>query len=167
MEGENMRQHIISKFGADAVNRYFRPGNPLEMAGKKLGVNFNLNRRMVSSLNAHRLTLWCISSFPELSEKLINNIFCAYFVEGKDISAISVLIKVAENVGLNPRDAYYVLTSDAFHREVLGMDSDAKSRLRVSGVPFGIINYHNKRRPFNFAGAQVIQLSFISNYFDN
>ncbi len=157
VEGEDMRNHILTKSGSEAVERYFRPDNPLEMAGHKVGISFNLSRRMINSIPAHRLTLWCQATAPEKNELLIDSLFYAYNVEAKDISNTLVLAQIAEQVGLSGREAQCVLQSSAFLQELLDKDVTAKHRMRVSGVPFFTIGYQNRRRPFSFAGAQPLE----------
>lgn len=36
-EGEDMMEHLLEKYGPQAISTYGKPGNPLELAGKKVG----------------------------------------------------------------------------------------------------------------------------------
>lgn len=126
------------------------------MSAAKLGIRF-ATRRMVRSINAHRLTEWCNQLYPSRSDELVQNIFYQYFEVGVDISSIDNLVEIAVISGLNRFEVQRVLNSKVYLDEVTEKDSFAKLRLRVSGVPSFTINYQTKRKPFTFSGAQVRQ----------
>ena len=45
-EGENLREHLINKYGEAMVKRFDAPNNPLSSAGCSVGINFNQDRRV-------------------------------------------------------------------------------------------------------------------------
>ena len=125
------------------------------MSAAKLGIRL-ASRRMVRSINAHRLTEWCNQLYPSRSDELVQNIFFQYFEVGVDIGNIENLVEIAVMSGLNRFEVQRVLNSKVYLDEVTEKDSFAKLRLRVSGVPSFTINYQTKRKPFTFSGAQVL-----------
>lgn len=124
------------------------------MSAAKVGIRF-APRRMIRSLNAHRLSEWCNQQYPSRSDDLVHNIFYQYFEKGVDIGVVDNLVDIAAMSGLNRFEAQRILNSKAHLDEVIDKDSFAKLRLRVSGVPSFTINYQTKRKPFTFSGAQV------------
>jgi predicted DsbA family dithiol-disulfide isomerase len=153
-EGEDIIDHLIKKFGAEGAERFLREGSPIEASAARVGLRLNPKRRMVPSLNAHRLVEWCKVEHTHHSELLVNNIFDAYYGEALDISNTKVLTEIARRSGLNPAEAHSMLVSSQYKREVIEKDLHARSRQRVSGVPSFTITYRTARKPFNFSGAQ-------------
>ena len=126
--------------------------------GRQAGIIFSEKRRVVNTMNAHRLMEWCNTTQPELADSLMENLFSAYFEEGLDVSKFETLIEICRKVeGLDMEAAKTALeTTELFSDEVIEKDNKAKRGLRVSGVPFFIIENQNGGRPITFSGAQVI-----------
>lgn len=154
-EGEDFLEYMTKKNGVEATERMKRPRNPVDMAGRKVGLTLTLNRKIVSTKDAHRLVLWCNTSYPAYSELLVENLFHYHLVDGNDIANRNVLLEIVILCNLNVDEANAMLSSSAFTQELIDKDIHAKNKLRISGIPYFTINYYNKRRPFNFAGAQV------------
>lgn len=156
-------EHLINKYGAAAVQKFQQPGNPLDTAGAKVGINFKKNRMFYNTINSHRLMEWCNSKHPEKADSLMEELFHAYFEEGKNISDVEELSIIAQKINdINPDEVRQVLSSDALLTEVLQADQAAKSVYRVRGVPFFIIENNNGSQPVAFSGAQVSSLIFFS-----
>mmetsp|Transcript_18471 Transcript_18471/g.37185 ORF Transcript_18471/g.37185 Transcript_18471/m.37185 type:complete len:178 (-) Transcript_18471:234-767(-) len=153
-EGEDLMEHLAAKYGRAAVEKFGKPGNPLDLAGKKVGIEFDQKRRFVNTINGHRLMEFCNRNFPEKSNDLMEKLFHAYFEEAKDISKISELLSIASLAGLDTVAVEAVLQSNQLREEVLRYDHQAKTQLRVSGVPYFIIESNNGQRPTAFSGAQ-------------
>lgn len=161
-EGVNLQQYLGSKYGSAAVARFSAPGNPLDVAGSKVGIRFNKNRLFCNSLNAHRLMENTKANYSELADALMEALFHAYFEEGLNIHDVEVLVRIAISVGLPEESTRAYLNSPHGKAEVLKMDQQAKS-LRVSGVPYFIIESDNSDiQPIAFSGAQVLVNASIS-----
>jgi predicted DsbA family dithiol-disulfide isomerase len=143
---------MISK-KKQAVARFSGPTNPLDVAGAKVGIRFNRSRRVIPTMRAHRLMEFCNSTHPEKSSALMNILFRRYFEEAQDVSKVDVLLQAAIECGLSQEESRSVLESDAFKTEVEQHLMVAK-RMRVSGVPYVIIESGDERRPIAFSGAQ-------------
>jgi predicted DsbA family dithiol-disulfide isomerase len=52
-EGEDLFDHISKKYGPAMAARFSNPDNPLSQAGKKVGINFNPSRRLISTVRCH------------------------------------------------------------------------------------------------------------------
>lgn len=145
----------MKKYGREAVERFQAPNNPLDTAGRRVGIEFNKNRRFINTLDCHRLMEYVNSETPETSDALMEKMFQAYFVEAKDLSNEEELRTVAISCGLEESKVAQILSGDKYRAEVLEYDELVKNRMRVSGVPFFIIQKEGSNaRPVAFSGAQ-------------
>jgi predicted DsbA family dithiol-disulfide isomerase len=81
-----------------------------------------------------------------MQDLLLEAIFRAYFIEGRDIGSARVLSEIGEAVGLDGVEEY--LTGEEGLEEVRAEDSLAR-RQGINGVPCFIFNYR-----FLLSGAQ-------------
>ena len=52
-EGEDLKEHITKKYGAEMARRFSGPDNPLAVAGQKVGISFNPARRVIPTGRCH------------------------------------------------------------------------------------------------------------------
>lgn len=150
-----MMEHLLSKYGPEAIARYGKPGNPLDLAGAKVGVTFNPTRRVVQTIKSHQLMHFCDLNQPNKSAELMDILFRKYFEEALDVSNINVLVDAAVEVGFNGDEARAVVIGDKYRSEVMQNIRYAQNDLRVSGVPFVLIESAKKgKKPISFSGAQ-------------
>ena len=154
-DGEDMFEHLAAKYGRQAAERFRLPGNPLDLAGEKVGISFSKTRRFVNTMDGHRLMEWCNTVQPDKSDALMEVLFHAYFEEGRDISKKAELVQAAQCVGLDVEAINAMLDSNQYRDTVLQFDNQVKNRKGVSGVPHFIIEDNNGGRPTAFSGAQV------------
>ncbi len=135
-------------------------GRPLEWAkemnqklvenGKAAGIDFNFDAIIpTNSFDAHRLMQFARTE--QKQNEVAELLFKAYFCDGKDIAQQSVLIHIADQVGLSTARAKQVLESDEFSNEVRSDESEARE-LNISGVPAFVIN-----RKYLVSGAQPVE----------
>lgn len=99
--------------------------------------------RYTNTLDAHRLLKAAqLNGDKETTEKLINNLFDAYFAKGLELSDRDTLIKIGVESGLAKNDIINILESDKFTDEVRADEKEA-DEAEVYGVPLFIIG--NKR----------------------
>ena len=151
-------EHLAKKYGRQMVERFNAPGNPLNAAGEKVGIKFNRSRRFINTTNGHRLMEWCNQNTPDKSNSLMESIFHAYFEDGKDVSKIEELLAIASTAGLDVDAVRSMLSTDEYRQEVLQYDRQVKTQLRVSGVPYFIVESNTGARPTAFSGAQPAEL---------
>jgi predicted DsbA family dithiol-disulfide isomerase len=151
----DLLEYLTKKYGAAAMERFNKPNNPLETAGRSVGISFNKTRRFINTVDGHRLMEWCNQTHPDQANDLMEHLFRAYFQDAKDLSNVHELVNVAMSVGLPEATVKSVLESDQYRSEVLGADERSKRNLRVSGVPYFIVENNNGGRPVAFSGAQV------------
>jgi predicted DsbA family dithiol-disulfide isomerase len=109
----------------------------LRKTAEDLGLPFGESDRLYNTRLAQELGLW--AEARGLGTGFHVDVFKAYFVDGKDISRIPVLVELAESAGLPGDEAEKVLVTGAFKAAV---DEDwAISRaLEITAVPTCILN---------------------------
>lgn len=139
-EGEDLQEHLMKKYGRDAVARYGRPGNPLDVAGAKVGIIFNPARRVIGTWNTHRAVEWCNAVSPEKANNFMEALFIAYFTEAKNVSKIEEIIDCATKVDLDVIELRRVMSSTDLYRTELEKNvRNARINFHVSAVPHFII----------------------------
>lgn len=103
-------------------------------ATKKDGINFryDLIKKTPNTLKAHRLTWLATSS--NLATEMATRILNAYFTEGKDITDIETLAKLAADVGIYEEKAKDFLHSDAGIQEVRELERQTANQ-GIHSVP--------------------------------
>lgn len=112
-EGENLRDHIMRKYGSTAEQSQ-DARDRLTGLGAELGFKFGFtdDMRMVNTFKAHQLLHW---ASPQGKEHLLKMAFFkAYFQDRKDLNDDRILADVAESVGLERADALKALEDGRF-----------------------------------------------------
>jgi predicted DsbA family dithiol-disulfide isomerase len=112
--------------------------NRAAQIAKEVGLTFNFDKAVVAnSFNAHRLIQF--AKTKGLSNEAEEQLFKAYFTEGKNIDDIPTLIKTGVSIGLDEKELKEVFASDAFAKEVQH-DELTALKIGVTGVPFFVFN---------------------------
>ena len=149
-----MYEHLAKKYGVAKAQQFTAPNNPLTSAGSKVGIDFNPSRRIIRTEASHRLVEYCKEVAPDKEDALMENMFNAYFVQGKDLSKHDELTACASSTGLDANDCASMLESSRFRQEV-SSKARSWSQQGVSGVPFFVIYpASNSGQPVGFSGAQ-------------
>jgi predicted DsbA family dithiol-disulfide isomerase len=156
-EGYDLKEYLEKKYGPAATARFSSPDNPLDVAGFKCGIKFNKERRIVNTLDGHRMVEWCKHAHPESHDALMEKIFCAYFEQGKDLSDYAVLLRCAVEAGLNAEEAKGALESGEFRQDI-DRQATSWSQQGVNGVPFFIFEPAGGGKPLAFSGAQPVDV---------
>ncbi|MBM7566903.1 DsbA family oxidoreductase [Paenibacillus sacheonensis] len=137
---------VAKKYGISREQSEAMHENLVQQAAE-LGLTYNFEHaHPANSLDAHRLIHYAgrFGKRTEAAELL----FKAYFTDSKRIGRMETLIDIAAELGLDPKEAEAVLSSDEFTEEVQAECREA-SQLGANGVPFYVIN-----RKYAVAGAQ-------------
>ena len=137
-EGQDIGEHIAQKYGATS-EELVRNQENIRARGAVLGFTFNMDKRsrIYNTFDAHRLLHWAELQGRQLALK--QQLFSAYFTEGRNPSDRQVLIDVAQRVGLDPIRAQEVLESGAYANEVR-MREQHYGELGINAVPSVIVN---------------------------
>lgn len=135
-EGMDRQVYMERKFGAG--DRIQKAHAHLTELGAAEGIPFAFGKVKISpnTLDAHRLIRW--ASEPELQEKVVEALFRAYFVEGRNIGDRGVLADIAAAVGMDRGAIAARLASDEDRAEVQA-DIRSAQRIGVTGVPTFIV----------------------------
>jgi predicted DsbA family dithiol-disulfide isomerase len=150
-EGISRREYRIKKFGS--WERSQELDARVIAVGQAEGIHFAFDRieRTPNTQDAHRLI--SLAGEQGIQDAVVEAMFRAYFVDGRDIGDLGTLIDVVAEAGLDRGMAQELLNSDAaieaFH---------AGRQFRVDGVPFFMVNGE-----ITLAGAQPAE-SFLEAF---
>ena len=137
-EGQNMREHIIEKYGSTKQESDASRVR-LTDAGDEVGFEFNFNddTRMHNTFNLHQLLHWADQQgrMHELKQAL----FAAHFTHNRNISDINVLADIAAETGLDRNEALAVLKDQRFAQEVREAEKHWQQQ-GIQSVPAIIFN---------------------------
>ena len=139
-EGEDAGEHLSRKYGMSA-EQVAQNGEAIRQRGAALGFDFRMDRRrhVYNTFDAHRLLHWAEGQGEGRQLALKHALLRAYFTEGEDVSATEVLVKLAEEAGLDGVRARQILTSNEYAAEVREREGFYTSQ-GISAVPSVIFN---------------------------
>ena len=135
-EGVNRKNYVEKKFNKD---RYSEMKKNISNEALKSGIpNINNTLDIIpNTFDSHRLIYWAIEYGCQL--EAVEMIFKAYFEESKDIGNITVLLTIAESLGMDSEVIMDRFKNDEDRKVV--EDEERKARENgVMGVPYYIIN---------------------------
>jgi protein disulfide-isomerase len=122
----------------------------VEQMGSKAGIDFNFSQVVsVNTFNAHRLIH--LAAEQGLQNQAKEALLKAYFTDGKDLSDLNVLQKIAADISLDEETVTTCLQSDAFAQEVRE-DEQLAYQIGVQGVPFFVFD-----QKYALRGAQPVE----------
>ncbi|MEN8625786.1 DsbA family oxidoreductase [Psychrobacter proteolyticus] len=137
-EGQNLREHIIEKYGSTKQESDASRVRMTE-AGQEVGFEFNFNddTRMHNTFNLHQLLHFADQQgrMHELKQAL----FAAHFTNNRDISDINVLADIAAETGLDRSESLAVLEGQFFAKEVRAEEQHWQQQ-GIQSVPAIIFN---------------------------
>ena len=133
-EGVDLRARLAAKYGGDPEAMFQR----VEEAARESGIplDFSKVRRTPNTLKAH--TLIGRASDKGTQHALAKALFEAYFLEGKDIGADTVLVEIASAHGFDRTEAQALL-EDRAALDSTRAEAEAMSSRGIRGVPFTIL----------------------------
>jgi predicted DsbA family dithiol-disulfide isomerase len=135
-EGKPRRQYMLDKFGDPERIRQIH--ERLTGIGAEEGIPFDFDRIAVApnTLNAHRLILWARS--PDIQGRVVEALFTAFFVEGRNLADDEELIAIGAACGLDASLLAELFPTDA-DVERTQREYASAQRIGVTGVPFFIV----------------------------
>ena len=147
-EGLDRATYLNNKFGGEegAKQIYDR----IRDAGTELGIDFNFEDMKVSpnTLDAHRVILWAGGQGPKIQNRLVDALFRVFFLEGGNIGLDEVLVKAAEEAGMDRTIVAQLLKGDD-DKDRVSDEIEHARKMGIQGVPCFIVD--NK---FAVMGAQ-------------
>ncbi|KAK9768511.1 hypothetical protein K7432_000789 [Basidiobolus ranarum] len=136
------RSYYHSKFGKDSFEMMEAR---LRKVGENEGITFTQDGTLGNTLDSHRLVYFAQNKGKQ--DEAVEAIFKSYFEQGKNLADPSILIGIAEDIGLNKDEFQKYLLSGEGDDEV--RSEVQKHRKYVNGVPHFTIN-----QKYSLSGAQ-------------
>jgi len=138
--GMDRKTYLETKFGgkAAAAKAYAPVVAHAEKAG--LTINFEMMQVTPNTIDAHRLIHWAGIEARQLL--VVDLLFKAYFVEGRDIGSHEVLADIADMAEMDAALITRLLASDADIADIRARDAHSRD-MGISAVPtFVVANQH-------------------------
>jgi len=137
IEGVDRVTYRTQKFGS--WERSLALDADVATAGKRVGINFrhDLMMRTPNSFQAHRLIL--LAGHDDVQDAVVDALFQAYFIEGRDVGETAVLTEIATQAGIDGERASKFLGSIVGADEIRRQEQSAMNA-EISGVPTFILN---------------------------
>jgi predicted DsbA family dithiol-disulfide isomerase len=145
-EGMDRKAYLAAKFGGDARAKGAYRAVLEAGTGEGIAFDFQAMRRTPNTIDAHRL----IDRAGRLGvqDQVVEGLFRAYFLDGRDIGDVAVLAEVAAAAGLDEAEMRRYLESDEDAERIAAEDAMAR-KMGINGVPCFIVN-----RKYAISGAQ-------------
>jgi len=131
-EGVDRRAYLRAKFGD--TPRSSAMGDAIRSEGAGEGIEFAFDKiaKSPNTLDSHRLVRWSASA--GVQDQVVERLFRAYFIEGKDIGDAAVLAAVAADAGMDGELVASLLASDA-DLESVEREAGLANDMGITGVP--------------------------------
>lgn len=149
-EGAERKGYLEAKFGGpEGAERIY--ANVRE-AGASAGIAFDFEaiERTPNTIDSHRLIHWAGETGRQ--DEIVERLFAAYFLNGRDIGDSGVLCDIAGEAGLAADNIETKLAGDE-DRHTVSNDHIQAVQIGVTGVPFFIFN-----RKYAISGAQEVPM---------
>ena len=144
--GMPRESYLAGKFGSSAHAGRIYAGLAATGAAEGIRFAFERIRRTPNTRDAHRLIRF--AALHGRAEPVVEGLFRAYFVDGRDTGERATLADIAAEAGLAREAAEGWLDGEAGLVQILEEDRNAR-RLGISGVPCFIVD-----RGYAISGAQ-------------
>ncbi|WHZ11399.1 MAG: 2-hydroxychromene-2-carboxylate isomerase/DsbA-like thioredoxin domain [Burkholderiaceae bacterium] len=136
--GQGIEEHLMEKYGA-TPEQSAHTREAIRARGEAVGFEFRMDRRsrIYNTFDAHRLLHW--AEVEGRQQALKQALFRAYFTDGESPESHEVLLRLAQEVGLDAARAQQILASDEFAAEVREREQ-FYSRQGIHSVPAVIVN---------------------------
>ena len=135
-EGMDRQEYLEAKFGGrEGVLAAY---GPVAERAEEAGLPLHLDRiaRTPNTLDAHRLIHW--AGIESKQTPVVDALFAAYFVEGRDIGDREVLCDIADGAGLDAGIVARLFETESDIADIRARDAQARE-MGVTGVPTFIV----------------------------
>ena len=134
--GMDRRAYLEGKFGGKdgAVKAYAPVVEHAEKSGAH--INFDAIRKTPNTIDAHRLIHW--AGIEQRQSFVVDLLFKAYFVDGRDIGDHEVLADIADTAEMDAAMVTKLLASDSDADDIRARDKNSRE-MGVNSVPTFIV----------------------------
>jgi predicted DsbA family dithiol-disulfide isomerase len=137
LDGMDRTAYLKAKFGS--LDAFGQMKEQLLTAGRDERIPFAFEKiqRTPNTFAAHRLVWYAAQQGKQ--DEMVETLFRAYFLSGKNIGDLKTLTDVAAEAGLNRAETEELLSSEKGVTEVKGEEAVGR-RLGIRGVPYFVLN---------------------------
>jgi predicted DsbA family dithiol-disulfide isomerase len=137
LDGMDRTTYLKAKFGS--LEAFGQMKEQLLAAGEEEQIPFAFEKiqRTPNTFAAHRLVWYAAQQGKQ--DEVVETLFRAYFLEGKNIGDVKILTHVADEAGLDQTETEHFLASDNGMVEVKAEEAVGR-RLGISGVPYFVFD---------------------------
>jgi predicted DsbA family dithiol-disulfide isomerase len=137
LDGMDRTTYLKAKFGSLEVFGRMEEQLLAAGAGERISFAFERVARTPNTFAAHRLVWYAAQQGKQ--DEVVEALFRAYFLEGKNIGDLKTLTHVAAEAGLDRTETETFLASEKGMMEVKAEEAVGR-RLGINGVPYFVFN---------------------------
>jgi predicted DsbA family dithiol-disulfide isomerase len=131
-EGVDRRAYLKAKFGDSPRSAAMGEALRNEGAGEGLDFAFDKIAKTPNTLDSHRLIRWAAGA--GVQDDVVERLFKAYFIDGRDIGDAQVLADIAGETGMDAKLVAELLSQDA-DLATVEREAGMANQMGISGVP--------------------------------
>ncbi|MGZ6007535.1 MAG: DsbA family oxidoreductase [Rhizomicrobium sp.] len=131
-EGVDRRAYLKAKFGDSPRSSAMGDAIRSEGAGEGIEFAFDKIAKTPNTLDSHRLVRWAAGA--GVQDDMVERLFQAYFIDGRDVGDPAVLSAIATEAGMDGDLVATLLAGDADLAEV-EREAGLASEMGITGVP--------------------------------
>jgi len=131
-EGVDRRAYLKAKFGDSPRSSAMGDAIRSEGAGEGIAFAFDKIAKTPNTLDSHRLVRWAAGA--GLQDEVVERLFKAYFIDGRDVGDPAVLSAIAAEAGMDGELVTKLLAGDA-DLEPVEREAGMANEMGISGVP--------------------------------
>ena len=148
--GMDRKKYLEQKFGS--ISGFASAYRPVIEHTKNFNIDLKLDKIQTTpnTMNAHRIINWAV--LEDCQNKIVSELFKAYFVNGLDLGSNTILAKLASKYFMDEKSILRLLNSDNDISKIIDKDRSAR-RMGIKAVPMFIV-----ANQYAVSGAQTADL---------
>ena len=134
--GMDRKKYLEQKFGS--ISGFASAYHPVIEHTKNFNIDLKLDKIQTTpnTMNAHRIINWAL--LEDCQNKIVSELFKAYFVNGLDLGNNKILAKLASKYFMDEKSILRLLNSDNDISKIIDKDRTAR-RMGIKAVPMFIV----------------------------